>query len=127
MTEQEFKATVAENLISYRKLNNFTHLELAQCINYSDKSISKWERGESLPDVFVLSLIAQVYGITVSELIGEQAPDKATLAARKALEKDLKAQQKAKAKALERAKKLAAEQEKARKKAEKEALKAQKG
>ena len=53
-------------------MNNLTQLELAVELNYSDKAISKWERGESLPDIYVLSLIADFYNITVSDLISDQ-------------------------------------------------------
>lgn len=126
MTEQEFKTALAENLISYRKLNHFTQMELAQCINYSDKSVSKWERAESMPDIYVLSLIAAVYGVTVSELIGETEPDRATKDARRELEKDMKEQRKMKAKALERAQKQTQELERARKKAEAKAAEEEK-
>lgn len=51
-------------------------LDLARKLNYSDKSVSKWERGEGLPDVYILAQIAQLYGVTVSNLIGEEEPPK---------------------------------------------------
>jgi|SRR5690554_1308116 len=69
MNELEFKKIVSENLQYYRKLKNLTQLELAEAINYSDKSISKWERGESLPDLFILAEIAKLYGITLNDLV----------------------------------------------------------
>lgn len=50
--------------------------DLARKLNYSDKSVSKWERGEGLPDVYILAQIAQLYGVTVSNLIGEEEPPK---------------------------------------------------
>ena len=53
-----------------------TQLDLARKLNYSDKSVSKWERGEGLPDVYILAQIAQLYGVTVSNLIGEEEPPK---------------------------------------------------
>ena len=43
-----------------------TQAELAEKINYSDKSISKWERGEGVPDIIILKQLADFYGITVS-------------------------------------------------------------
>lgn len=67
-TENELKTNVSENLIFYRKANNLTQLQLAEKLNYSDKSISKWERGESLPDLFVLQSIADLFGITLNDL-----------------------------------------------------------
>lgn len=71
VTEEKLKKTISKNLIKYRKMNNLTQLELAVELNYSDKAISKWERGESLPDIYVLSLIADFYNITVNDLISD--------------------------------------------------------
>lgn len=105
MTEQEFRKRLAENLVKYRKLNGLTQQELAECLSYSDKSVSKWERAEGVPDVFVLLRIAQVYGVGVSELIGETGESKETAALIKAQEKNEKAKDRAKKKALERAQK----------------------
>ena len=69
--ENEFKLIVAKNLIKFRKVNNLTQLELAEKLNYSDKAISKWERGESLPDVYMLQVIANMFGITLNDLVSE--------------------------------------------------------
>lgn len=74
--EQTLRRTVAKNIAAYRKAHKDTQLDLAHKLNYSDKSVSKWERGEGLPDVFILAQIAQLYGVTVSNLIGEVAPPK---------------------------------------------------
>lgn len=95
----------AENLIKYRKLNGLTQEELAECISYSNKSVSKWERGEGYPDLYVLMSICDIYKISLSELTGQTEPSKETQAALKEFEKDKKAREKAKKKALERAKK----------------------
>lgn len=70
--ELEFKKRVSYNLAYYRKLNNLTQLQLAEIINYSDKSISKWERGESLPDLYIMQIIADLYGITINDLVSEK-------------------------------------------------------
>ena len=69
MDEKEFRLTVAANIIKYRKAKRLTQLELAELLNYSDKAVSKWERGESLPDVMVLKEIADYFGITLDALI----------------------------------------------------------
>ena len=58
---------LAKNLAYYRKASGLTQLELAEKFNYSDKSVSKWERGEGFPDVFVLKSLADFYGITVDD------------------------------------------------------------
>ena len=58
---------LAKNLAYYRKASGLTQLELAEKFNYSDKSVSKWERGEGFPDVFVLKSLADFYGISVDD------------------------------------------------------------
>ena len=57
-----------------RKEQNMTQKELAAALHVSDRAVSKWERGESLPDVYILSQIAELYGVSVSALIGEIQP-----------------------------------------------------
>ena len=58
---------LAKNLAYYRKASGLTQLELAEKFNYSDKSVSKWERGEGFPDIFVLKSLADFYGISVDD------------------------------------------------------------
>jgi transcriptional regulator with XRE-family HTH domain len=65
---------IAANLAHYRKLAGMTQAELAARINYSDKSVSKWERAGGAPDIYVLVMLAELYGITVNDLISENAP-----------------------------------------------------
>lgn len=72
INEEQFKALVAKNLTNYRKINNLTQLDLAEKLSYSDKAISKWERGESLPDLYTLEKIANLYGITINDLVYEK-------------------------------------------------------
>lgn len=105
MTEDEFRKRLSINLVTYRKLNGLTQAELADCISYSNKSVSKWERGEGVPDVFMLMTLSEVFGITVSELIGQTEMSHDTKDKIKAMEKDRKSIEKSKKKALERAKK----------------------
>ena len=71
MDNEKLKITITENLINYRKANKLTQAELAEKLNYSDKAISKWERGEGYPDVFVLNNIAEIYGISINDLLIE--------------------------------------------------------
>ncbi len=73
--EEQLKSRLAKNLTFYRENAGQTQLELAEKLNYSDKSISKWERGEGIPGVYVLTQIAHLYGVTVNDLLGE-APQK---------------------------------------------------
>jgi len=75
--EINLQEVLANNLIHYRKASGLTQLELAQKFNYSDKSVSKWERGEGFPDVFVLKSLADFYGIKVDDFyIKEHKPVK---------------------------------------------------
>ena len=69
MDELQFRKTVAENIIRCRKDAGMTQGALAQKLNYTDKSVSKWERAEGLPDAFVLSEMADIFDISVDELI----------------------------------------------------------
>lgn len=69
-TINELKSVIAKNLIKYRKENGLTQQELAEKLNYSDKSISKWERGEGVPDIYILKQIAELYNVTVNDIIG---------------------------------------------------------
>lgn len=75
LDEQTLRKTVGKNISLYRKANKDTQATLGQKLSYSDKAVSKWERGESLPDVYVLTRIADLYGITVGNLIGETKPE----------------------------------------------------
>ncbi len=74
MTEQEFKSVVARKIAYYRKLEGITQGQLAEILNYSDKSVSKWERGEGIPDAYVLSLIAEHFGVTLNDLTSVEEP-----------------------------------------------------
>ena len=74
----DFKKIVAKNIIQLRTSLGMTQTQLGEALNYSDKSVSKWERGESLPDVYVLKRIADLAGVTVDWLLndheGEENP-----------------------------------------------------
>ena len=50
----DIKDIIAENLVRFRTKANLTQVQLAELLNYSDKAVSKWERGESVPDIRVL-------------------------------------------------------------------------
>ncbi len=72
MNEEQLKSIVARNLATYRKISGLTQLELAERLNYSDKAISKWESGGSLPDLFTLTQLAAIYGISVNDFLKER-------------------------------------------------------
>lgn len=76
MDDNILKNNIAKNIAAYRKGANYTQAEFAEMLNYSDKAVSKWERAESVPDVFVLNKIAEIFGITVNDLLCEYVPKK---------------------------------------------------
>ena len=75
---RDVKSTVAKNLTELRLLNNMTQMELAEKLNYSDKTISKWERAESSPDISVLVEIAELFGVTLDYLVRSENVEEAT-------------------------------------------------
>ena len=74
MDETTLRKTIGKNIALYRKSHRDTQAALGQKLSYTDKAVSKWERGESAPDIYVLTQIAELYGITVGNLIGESKP-----------------------------------------------------
>lgn len=65
----DWKRIVAANLAELRKSRQLTQLQLAEQLHYSDKAVSKWERGESLPDLAVIKQLADFYGTTIDDLM----------------------------------------------------------
>ena len=70
-TSENLRSIIALNVISLRKAKGMTQQDLANRLNYTDKAISKWERGESVPDIMVLKQIADMFGVTVDYLLTE--------------------------------------------------------
>lgn len=73
----DVKSIVAKNITSLRTKNNMTQMELGEALNYSDKTISKWERAESSPDISVLVEIAELFGVTLDSLVKEEGAEQA--------------------------------------------------
>ena len=73
---ENIKSVIRTNLIKYRKEAGLTQAQLAEKLGYSDKTISKWEREEGVPDIYILKQIADLYGVTVNDLIGQSTPKK---------------------------------------------------
>ena len=67
----DLKQIIARNLVELRKSKNYTQQDLANILKYSDKAISKWEKGDSLPDIEVLYQICNIYGVTLDFLTHE--------------------------------------------------------
>ena len=69
MNDEKLKIQLGANIVSYRKRSHMTQAALAEKLNYTDKAVSKWERGESMPDVVTLVQLAELFGVTVNELL----------------------------------------------------------
>lgn len=73
---EDIKSIVAKNISELRQSHKMTQLELAEKLNYSDKTISKWERAESSPDISVLIEIANLFGVTLDYLVKAEHEEK---------------------------------------------------
>lgn len=71
---ENLNLVIAKNLTSLRKANHLTQAELAEKLNYSDKSISKWENGEAAPSVEVLVQIGSLFGVGIDYFVQEVPP-----------------------------------------------------
>ncbi len=69
MDDEKLKKQIGANIVSYRKRLGMTQARLADKLNYSDKAVSKWERGESVPDVQTLIQLAELFDVTVNDLL----------------------------------------------------------
>lgn len=73
---EELKIIIAKNIVKFRTALGLTQIDLAEALNYSDKSVSKWERGQGIPDVVVLKRMAEIFGTTVDDLLTEHEDSK---------------------------------------------------
>ncbi len=80
MQLDELKLVAAGNLINLRTASGMTQAELGAKLNYSDKSISKWERGEAIPDAYVLTQLAELFGVTVDYILSSHTDWEPTVA-----------------------------------------------
>ncbi len=59
----------SKNITRLRNAHNLTQFELGAKLNYSDKAVSRWERGEAIPDAKVLVGLSEIFGVTVDDLL----------------------------------------------------------
>lgn len=71
MDDEKLKLQIGKNIAAYRKRAGLTQAGLAEKLNYSDKAVSKWERGESIPDVLTMMQLAAQFEITVGDLLSD--------------------------------------------------------
>ena len=75
-SENTIEKNIADNIKALRQQFGLKQSELGEKIAYSDKTVSKWENGSSVPDINALSAVADVFGLTVDDLIRPNAADK---------------------------------------------------
>ena len=76
MENSPWREALKENLIRLRRDKKLTQAEVGEKLNYSDKTISKWERGDGVPDLSALMELAALYGVSLDQLVGTPAPKK---------------------------------------------------
>ncbi len=80
---RDVKSNVAKNITELRILNNMTQMELGEKLNYSDKTISKWERAESSPDLSALVEMAELFGVTLDYIVKSENIEEAVVERKK--------------------------------------------
>lgn len=66
---------IKDNLILLRKLNDYSQEEIAEKIGISRQAYGKWEKGKTVPDIEKCALLADIYGVTVDNLIHTERID----------------------------------------------------
>ncbi len=66
------KDEIAKNILFYRKQNHFTQLSLSKALGGSDSLVSNYENGYSTPDIFTLWKMADLFDISIDELVGRK-------------------------------------------------------
>ena len=72
---KELNFIIAENITRLRAARQMTQLELATMLSYSDKSVSKWERGESIPDAYVLKKLSEIFNVSIDFIFSEHSDE----------------------------------------------------
>ncbi len=66
------KQTIGSFIAALRRANGLTQKELADRLGVSDKAVSRWERDETLPDLTLIPVLAEIFGVTADELLSGQ-------------------------------------------------------
>lgn len=74
MDSEKLKLQIGANISALRRQRGMTQAELAERLNYTDKAVSKWERGDSIPDAVTLVQLAGEFGVTLDELVTGDKP-----------------------------------------------------
>ena len=70
---ENLRNIVPANIVHLRKQKNMTQIDLAKLVNYSDKAISRWEKGEVLPDLETLQSLARIFDVPLTYLLEEHS------------------------------------------------------
>lgn len=71
MEEEKIKKNFSRNIVHFRKQAKLTQAKFASKLNYSFQAVSKWEKGQSIPDLVTCSKIAEFFGVPINSLISE--------------------------------------------------------
>ena len=73
---EELNKIISNNLVLLRKMNNYKQKDVADKLNYSDKTISKWETGELVPSVENLIELCKLYNVTLDQITNPMQEEK---------------------------------------------------
>lgn len=74
---KDFNQIISKNISALRRAAKMTQAELAEKLGYSDKAVSKWERGDGIPDVPTLASIAELFGTTLDYIVTDHEKESA--------------------------------------------------
>ena len=77
--QEDLAVIIGRNLTRLRKASGMTQLDLAEKLNYSDKSVSKWEQGNGIPDVRILLQLADLFNVSLDDLVREPPKGKSVV------------------------------------------------
>ena len=85
---ENIREIISSNIVALRKNSNMTQMDLSKKINYSDKAVSRWEKGEVLPDVETLQQLSKIFGVSLTYMF-ERHDDVKTPERKKSLHNEL--------------------------------------
>ena len=68
---EDIRQILADNLTKLRKANNYTQIELGKKLGFTDKAVSKWEQGDTVPDIETLKKLSDLYHVSIDSLLDE--------------------------------------------------------
>ena len=74
---ENYREIIAQNISALRKQNNMTQSELADILHYSDKAVSRWEKGDTMPPIEILCTLCDIFGVELDYLVSKEHSKKA--------------------------------------------------